>query len=169
VGEQTQQTVSPEVLKALRGIDPTKSFSPELFGELARLVPSVAVEAVALRERKGKVEVFLTRRSANDAAYPNMLHSPGSILRAGETYQDVMKRLVFREFKVSISYFKLVDEIFYGEERGWFNSRIFLVELDGKPAHGQWTSVDELPSDVVDHHLNQVIPLAAKHFRARRL
>ncbi|MFH1207083.1 MAG: hypothetical protein V1668_00555 [Patescibacteria group bacterium] len=161
------QTVSRDVLQVLQSIDPSGPYSPELYGAIARLVPSVAIEAVVLRERDVRIEVFLTRRSPQDAAYPDMLHSPGSILRAGEKPVDVMRRIGEQDFHVPVSDFVYVDEVFCHEKRGWFNSRIYLAKLKDEPVGGEWVSVDALPADVVDHHIQWIIPMAVAYFKTR--
>jgi hypothetical protein len=160
-----QQTVPKEVLQALATINPCQGFSPELYNALARLVPSVAIEAVLLRRHGGEIQVYMTRRSPNDTAYPNQVHSPGSILRAGELYEDVLARLSEREFHAPIIHYDYVGEIFMEEERGWFNNRVLLVQVPRKPIGGEWFSVDALPDDVVDHHVQKVIPMAVAYFK----
>lgn len=159
------QEIPEDALRALEAIDPRKPLSPNLFGAIARIVASIAVETVALRERDGRIEVFMTRRSSDDPAYPNELHSPGSILRSGENFGNVMDRLVVREFHVPIARSSYVDEIFVDEVRGWFNNRIFVVILAGEPDGGGWYPVDQLPDDTVDFHRSTVIPMAVKHSR----
>lgn len=159
------QTVPQDVLRVLQSIDPSGPYSPEFYGAIARLVPSVAIEAVVLRERDGRIEVFLTRRSPQDVAYSGMLHSPGSILRAGEKPVDVMHRIGEQDYHVSVSDFVYVDEDFYQEKRGWFDSRIYLVKLKDEPVGGEWVSVDALPCDVVNHHIQWVIPKAVAYFK----
>jgi hypothetical protein len=79
-----------------------------------------------------------------------------------------MDRLAEREFGTPILCFEQVGEIFMKEQRGPFNNRIYLVWLDGQPAGGQWTSVDALPDDVVDHHVQKVIPMAVAFFKKQR-
>ena len=163
------QEVSEDVLRALESIDPRKPLSPRLYGAIARIVPSIAVETVAVRERRSKIEVFMIRRAPDDLAYPNELHSPGSILRSGEDFRKVMDRLVAREFHVPIVNSSPAGEIFVPEKRGWFNNRIFSVKLDGEPQGGDWYPVDNLPDDTVDFHRTTVIPQAAAHFRRMQI
>lgn len=161
---ENQQVLSDVVLEALASIDPRQPFSSDVYAAIARLVPSIAVEAVALRNNNGDIEVLLTQRAKDDPAYPGQWHCPGSILRSGEEYFDVMERLQTREFGVNIKGWGYVDEIFFQEERGWFNNRIFLVQLNGKPTQGKWFSTKALPVDIVAHHREHVIPKGVEFF-----
>ena len=163
------QVVSPQTLAELRNVNPSETLSSELYGAIARIVPSVAIEAVALRTRNGREEVYLTRRSKDDAAYPNMLHCPGSLLRSGETPHHTMQLLALREFKAPIHSFEYIDEIYFMEERGWFNCRAHRVILGAEPTVGIWYPVDDLPADVVQHHIDDIIPMVVRDFRLRQL
>ncbi len=166
------QTLSPAALAELSSIDPTQPFAPELYNAIARCMLSVAVEAVALRVVGGQTQVFLTRRSPNDAAYPGMLHVPGTVIRAhdvseDETYQNAMRRLEQDEFGVPIDDFEYLGENFKREPRGPFNPRVFLVRVVGDPTSGLWADVNALPADVIAEHAQFVIPLAVQRFKQR--
>lgn len=74
-----------------------------LFEAIMRLSVGVAVEAVLFRKNGDKLEVYLTKRAADDSAYPGQWHCPGSFMRPGESYADVFKRLNERKFKAKIT------------------------------------------------------------------
>lgn len=141
----------------------------ELFNALARLTVGVAVEAVCLRlnPKTKKVEIYLTRRSLNDSAYPGQWHCPGSIMRSGEEIDDIFKRLEKKEFDSG----KLLKRQFVSnfnnlkEDRGHFLSLIYLCRLkQNKKISGKWFPVNQLPQKTVVHHAKIVIPLAVKAF-----
>ncbi|MEK7570165.1 MAG: hypothetical protein AAB515_01850 [Patescibacteria group bacterium] len=174
-----QQVLSQLAMGELAAINSRDGFSPELFGSLARLTPQVAVETVALRQGSNNtIEVYMIQRPDDEPAYPGEKHSPGSILRNSDfenidpcsdgAYRRVIDRLAKREFHVGITNFDLVGEIFFEEERGSFNNRIFLVELDGEPTGGAWYDIDNLPENTIDHHWEHIIPIAVAAYRKRR-
>ena len=116
----------------LRQIDPQKAYGPTLYDSLARLTWSLAFEAVALRRKNDKVEIYLRQRAADDTAYPGEWHAPGSVRRPGESWRKVADRLT-NEFGTSINSFREVGRVDSDEARGSFESAIFLVWLAGHP------------------------------------
>lgn len=153
---------------AVRQLDPGKPMGTELFDALARITVSVAFEAVALRrDSTGNVEVFLVQRREDDTAYPCEWHCPGSVLRSGESEDDVFARLATREFGVPIVQRRFVINFNHNnEQRGHFFSVIYLCEIrGGEDSH--WFSVDNLPAKMVGHHRDYLIPLALAAFKGR--
>lgn len=145
-----------------------KSLGKRLFEAVARLSVSVAFEAVCLRKNKqtSQIEVFMLQRDLRDS-YPGQWHIPGSVFRPGEQPKDVARRLATKEFRTEItSNFKSEGMVFYQEPRGWFLSLVYLVKCKRMPIkHGRWWSVNDLPKNIVPHHLNYVIPVAVKVFK----
>lgn len=160
-----------QVVAFLNKHDPAQKLGKELFEAIARVVVCVAVEAVSLRRhaKTKKIEVFLTFRGPQES-YAGMWHTPGSIFRPGEQAQDVIKRLGKREFKTRVtSDYHCVYDYFFQEERGWWLSRIYLVNLRGRPTvAGRWWPVDKLPKNIVWHHRDIVIPQAVKAFVTKK-
>lgn len=159
------------VVKALETVDPTKPYGTELFNALARLTVSVAMEAVCLRlSPTGEVEVYLVQRSANDTAYPEEWHCPGSAMRPGEEVKGVFTRLVNREFGFSLLSKRFVANVNDPTEaRGHFFSVVYLCTAeDGAGCHakGKWFPVNQLPEKTVRHHRTRIIPAAVGAFVA---
>ena len=74
------------------------------------------------------MEVFLTKRPENDEYYPNMLHSPGTILRASDrpgSYLDAFERVQKNELG---------------------------VDFMSPPKFGRFYDARNLPDDLVPHH-----------------
>ncbi len=149
----------------LEQIPPGEALGTRLFNAIARLTPTIAVEAVALRWRGSRIEVFMTQRSSHEA-YPNQWHAPGSISRNGEEPKHVFARLERREFQVPVASFRQVGDIWHQEERSWMHGLIYLVVLTQEPPVGHWWDVEELPENIVSHHRETVIPKAVKAFRS---
>src|SRR3989338_5641250 len=88
------------IIWLLRWVDPAKPYGAPLFNAFARLTVSVAVEAVCLRKKlgTGEFEVYLTKRSLDETAYPGQWHIPGTVMRPMEDLEDAFARLGAKEF-----------------------------------------------------------------------
>ena len=138
----------------------------DLYTELGYYLTSIGVEAVALRRStRGKLEVYLTQRTI-DEAYPLQWHCPGSVLRRKEYVDNVMERLSTQEFKAPIKSFAYVDEFLHQEQRGWFLTKIYAVSLgDAAGGHDRgWFALDNLPPAMVAHHAEKIIPKAVQYY-----
>ncbi|MDO8559518.1 MAG: hypothetical protein Q7S23_00575 [bacterium] len=165
--------VDPEVVKkavamGLSLIDPTQPFGSTLFNALCQVTVTVAIEAVALRTNPGSggIEVLLTQRPKTEPAYPGEWHCPGSALRPGELIQSVFARLSRAEFFTSIAMWK--DAGVWNnpnEARGHFLHLVYLCLVEGG-SRGQWFPVELLPTPTVDHHGEQIIPMALRVYNA---
>jgi len=164
------EKIRDNVAETLSYIDLTKPYGTKLFDALARVTISVAVEACALRKssKTDEIEVFWRRRSMDDTAYPGEWHFPGSVMRPGETVEDVLRRLEKREFGTSILSFDFVANLNnINEERGHFFTPVYLLELADNAASSDtkgWFSITNLPIPVVGFHLNDLLPLVTKAF-----
>ena len=149
-------------------VDPRQPYGTVLFNAIARVSVTMAVEAVVVQRNSasGRLEVLMTQRGP-DEAYPGQWHAPGSVFRPFEYPDDVFLRLAKREFGAGIRSATFVGCHFYSEWRGWYQSLVYLVELDGESKDGRFFSVDELPSETVIHHRDTVIPMAVRAFEAR--
>lgn len=185
---------TPELLKALGEIDPRQPYGTELFDALARVTVSVAVETVCLRLRKEiangvsfragsghtiatddveytEIEVYLVQRSPDDTAYPGQWHCPGSVMRPGESFEDVLERLEQKEFGAPLLSKRFVANInpsrLKPEERGHFLSIVYLCVFEEKEdLRGKWFSVRALPKETVESHRRKIIPCALGMFTA---
>ena len=161
--------VDPEVVKkavamGLSLIDPAQPYGNTLFNALCRLTITVAIEAVALRKNpdSGAVEVLLTQRPTSEPAYPGEWHCPGSALRPGELIQSVFARLNKAEFFTSIPLWKEAGVWNNpSEARGHFLHVVYLCRVEGG-SRGQWFPIGLLPTPTVDHHVDQIIPMALR-------
>ncbi len=159
------------IARLLLCVDTTRYYQRTFFDRMMRIVPSIAVEAVALRwNAQGEAEIFLTQRAA-DESYAGLWHTPGSLLRNGETSDDVFARLEEREFQVLIASKTFVADVYWAEPRGWIDSRVYVVELAEDPTtlqtskyRGKWFPVDALPEHTIPEHTTRILPVAIEHF-----
>lgn len=133
------------------------------YNALARFTISIAIDAVILRKKEGKVEVLLKQRSLGEV-YPGQWHCPGTVLRTGEEIASAFARLEKKELgallkdePVFVSFLNNLKE-----ERGHFIHLIFLAELD-VCTQGEWFSVDKLPEDTIENH-KAIVRIATKKF-----
>ncbi len=160
--------VKTNAAKALAQIDPKQPLGAELFEAVARVSISLAHELVALRQRGDQTEVLLLQRGPNEV-YPSLWHCPGSVLRPGETENDVFNRLAQGKNGVSVISRDFIGrDNNPGEVRGHFYHLVFLCEVDlSVDFGGRWFSIDNLPETTLEHHREVVIPMAVKAFRER--
>lgn len=169
------------LIDELGKIDPFQPYGTALFDALARLTISVAVEAVCLRlqrylpeissESLSELQVYLVQRAQDDTAYPGEWHCPGSVMRPGEDFEDVLARLEKREFGANVLLHRFVANINPShaepEVRGTFLSVVYLCTLEEKEClRGKWFPVDHLPEKTVKGHRERVIPCALGAFVA---
>lgn len=139
----------------------------KLFEAIAALSVNISFEAVCLRKNQdtGAIEVFMLQRKP-DQTFPGQWHVPGSIFRPGEYPADVAQRLAKLEFKTSLAKnFSYITDYFVPEKRGWFLTKVYLVQLKGTPnTEGHWWPVDHLPKKIVPVHKKKIIPAAVAAF-----
>ena len=166
---------TPELIKLLGQIDPYLPYGLELFNALAPLGVNPAIEAVCIRMHQPQnsrpavipeLDVYLTKRSKNETAYPGQWHVPGSIMRPGETYEVVFDRLSKKEFGGTISSWKFVTIVNNThEERGHFLSLVHLCHLkERKNSKGRWFPVSRIPKNTLLCHRRKIIRAAIGAF-----
>ena len=130
----------------------------------------MAVEAVCVRlnQQTRKIEVYMTQRSLDDTAYPGEWHCPGSIMRPGETINNIFSRLEKKEFNAYLLSKKFVANVNVPDEvRGHFISLVYLCTLEQKEEmKGIWFPTDKLPKQTVECHRRRIIPCALGTFVA---
>ncbi|MEK7665087.1 MAG: NUDIX domain-containing protein [Patescibacteria group bacterium] len=172
---------TPELIDGLKKIDPLQPYGTEFFNALAKLTVSVAVEAVCLRLQRYlpeidattlmEIQVYLVQRSPDDTAYPGEWHCPGSIMRPGESFEDVLRRLSEKEFGANLVSTRFVANInpskLEPEVRGTFLSVVYLCVFEEKEGlRGKWFPVNNLPEKTVKCHRERIIPCALGAFLA---
>jgi hypothetical protein len=146
----------------------TPGFLPKpLFLEVTRLTTTPIVELVPLRDRNGATEVLLTRRDQDDPNWPNMLHTPGTVVLATDDEGDftsALERIISKELGgTQVGEPSYVGSILHRVNRGMEAAQIYLAPVSGEPMVGQFYPVTDLPEDVVDTQL-EFIHSAAQLF-----
>ncbi|MFI5206202.1 MAG: hypothetical protein ACHQVK_04635 [Candidatus Paceibacterales bacterium] len=164
---------SSVLLALLKEIDPTMPYGTDLYNALAKLTPSVGLEAVCIRcsPQTEAIEVYLVQRSLDDTAYPGQWHAPGSVLRSSDPDEEsVFDRLVAKEFGGAQLFSKqFVTRIYHPtSSRGCFMCLVYLCVLEESTRlSGKWFSIDRLPKNTIRVHRHRIIPAALGAFVAQ--
>jgi len=134
----------------------TPGYLPKpLFLQVTRLVVTTTVEVVPFRKGAGgDIEVLLTRRDPDDPYWPNMLHTPGAVVRASDaegTYQDALERVLEGELHGihTIGAPVFVEHLLHRVARGMESAIVHYVEVADNPTEGTFYPVERLPEDLV--------------------
>jgi len=130
----------------------------EIFHEITRLWVTSIVEVVPLRVVNGKVQVLLLQRLEDDPNWPNMKHTPGTVLRATDVTDGIpsainriyTKELGLEEWQEP----QYVQPIFHQVNRGAEMAQVFYIDLTNQEVNGEWYDADTLPTDIVDTQLS---------------
>lgn len=142
-----------------------------IFEQIARLVALPIVEFVPLRKNNDKNEVLLIERPADDALWPGMLHTPGTVIRAtdlhkgGEENWEAFRRILDDELqgtKVGSPHY--VGSIFHQSKRGAEQAQLYWVEVQGEPNVGTFYDVNKLPGSLIESQL-AFIREASRHYK----
>lgn len=142
-----------QTVEVLKKLEPG-FFSYDIFVQLARLVVMPIIEIVPLRMTGlGSVEVLLLSRGSDDPIWPNMVHTPGTVIRATDDEDDMFgafKRILETELggtKISVPYF--VGSIFHHSRRGAEQAQVYWVEVLESPRVGKFYSMSALPDNLI--------------------
>ena len=141
-------------------------FLPEpLFVAIARLVVLTAVEFIPLRKSQdGGVEVLLFKRPDTDPIWPNMLHTPGTMLRStDDSFKDGFDRLFNDELKIPYP----SEPVFVGTDlvhhkRGTIVTLEYIVAIDQKTVGGEFYNVNDLPGSFIPEQIEMIKRAAAR-------
>lgn len=158
--------------------DGLKAFEPgflpyPIFEQIARLVTLPIIEFVPLRHGNSGIEVLLIRRSSDDPIFPNLEHTPGTVIRATDleardhknwpAFQRILEDELLQT-KVGSPHY--VGSMFHSSKRGTEQAQIYWLEILEEPKVGTFYPLDELPANLMDSQL-KFIKLAAENFAKR--
>lgn len=148
--EDIQQTAD-----LLKKFDP--GFLPyPIFEQVARLVALPIIEFIPLRQTKRGVEVLLIARPADDALFPNLLHTPGTVVRATDfgtslAIWPAFHRIIHDELLDSdLGQPQYVGSLLNKSKRGVEQAQIYWVEVLSEPKVGKFYLVDDLPDSLME-------------------
>lgn len=152
------------VLRAFR--DHGDGYLPrELFDAISGISVTATVELVSFVKRPSGLHVALTKREADDPFWPNMWHSPGSVIRPsdGAGFNDTVERIHQKElgnieiidgphpFKTT---HRATEEVVRGPELSqymWMTIKDPEMH-DGHHFEGIIAPVEALPEPLMSHH-----------------
>lgn len=124
-----------------------------IFNEITRIFVSSIVEIVPLKKKNGVTQVLLVRRESDDPFWPNMWHTPGTVLRATDRkgdLNDAFQRILNSELGCTEEITPIfVDIRFSQSTRGSEFSAIYYINMVGKTKNGEWFDASSLPQDLV--------------------
>lgn len=141
-----------------------------LFLQIYRLAPAPTLDAIPLRRNSsGGIEVLLLRRPPDDPIWPNLWHNPGTVLRANDSYESAMDRLLNDELQgARITKDPVfVANLFNQSKRGAEIILIHRIEIEGLAPVGTFWPVDKLPKDIIDSEI-AIINKASQHYRLQK-
>jgi|SRR5579884_4057480 len=142
-----------------------------IFEQIARLVALPIVEFIPLRLSGSKIEVLLIERSHDDPHWPNVLHTPGTVIRSTDLNRDrkrdwpALERIKVDELKGTvIGPPQYIGSMLHESKRGVEQAQLYFVEVIGEPKIGRFYDVDILPAKVMESQV-PFIREAVKHFK----
>lgn len=141
-----------------------------IFTEVLKKAVLTAYEVVPLRRNSsGVTEVLLFERPENDPWWPGQFHSPGVMVIPSDV-EDTSFKTTFDRLKRSelgglefTGHPVFVGNLLLNTERGVENANIHWLEFSGFTGRGIICDVNNLPSDLIEHH-KIIIPTACEHF-----
>ncbi|MBI2039246.1 MAG: hypothetical protein HYT22_03140 [Candidatus Niyogibacteria bacterium] len=128
---------------------------PDMFHWMCRTLVTTAYELFVLDIRR--LEILLIRRPADDPEWPNQLHSPGTVILPGETFETARDRLIAREIRIGLSAPIFVKAHRFPKSNIHPRDEVNLQHVavaHSQPSHGAFYSLDDLPeSEMVSHHV----------------
>ena len=101
-----------------------------------------------------KIEVLLLKREEDDPFWPGELHTPGTVIRPGDTEGAMYKafeRIIHDELRdtaMSAPYF--VGSLLHKSRRGTEQAQIYWVEVEGEANVGEFYPAGNLPTNLVE-------------------
>lgn len=148
-----------QIATLLKGYEP--GFLPyPVFEQIARLVALPIVEFIPFRQQAGQIEVLLIARPEDDALWPGLLHTPGTVVRATDIQSESgqiwtpFKRILHDELldtEVGTPHF--VGSQLHTSKRGVEQAQLYWVEVKSDPLVGKFYPVTLLPSTLIESQI----------------
>lgn len=153
------QSEQKQLVNLLRKLDP--GYYPiEIFWEFCRLNKLTSIEILPFVMRDGKpYKILLTNRGEKDRFWKNMYHYTGCVVRANDTLEDSIKRVLNDE----LSSVKLVSSPKFlfvnfsdNNPRGKSLGLIYYMEVEEYSKVGEFFDIDSLPENIVTEQINVI-------------
>jgi ADP-ribose pyrophosphatase YjhB (NUDIX family) len=169
---QSELRAAAETLRRLpRGFLPNP-----IFLEVTRLVVTPVTEFAPMREKEGKLQVLLTQRPDDDPNWPGKWHVPGTVVRSTDQkghLGDAMDRVLKGELHGAVLPMQgepqLVEVTFDEILRGAEIDHVYYFKTDAKDEElvdGQFFDIDDLPEEMIPHHIPMIAGIVASYKRA---
>ena len=139
-----------------------------IFLEMCRLKASAVIELVPFRRTdENKVEILMLQRPQDDPLWPNLWHNPGTVVRAGDTYESCMERLLRDELGgLLLSRGPIfADTLISASERGTDAMQVYWAELNSSRI-GRFWPLEQLPEDMIQAEIPAIHAAAAQYGRS---
>ncbi len=158
-----------QIAEALKEFEP--GFLPyPIFEQVARIVALPIIEFVPMRKLGNATQVLLIKRPAEDPLFPNMEHTPGTVIRATDLESGVhnnwpaFERILHDELLDTKSGKpQYAGSMFHASKRGAEQAQIYWIEILEEPKVGTFYDLDSLPEGLMESQL-KFIKLAAQSF-----
>ncbi|MDD3647382.1 MAG: hypothetical protein PHS44_02675 [Candidatus Dojkabacteria bacterium] len=126
----------------------------DVFRELCRICVTPVVEVLPVRKKRNRIEVLLTKRSKDDAFWPDMFHMPGVVLLATDkdgSLSDAFER-IFKGELGGTNPKKMptfVGYSFRNEKRGMGLSLLHWSDEEAALNTGAWFDHCHLPENIL--------------------
>jgi hypothetical protein len=141
--------------------DLLKRFEPgflpyPVFEQVARIVALPIVEFIPLRKTDAGIEVLLVARPDDDALWPGLLHTPGTVVRATDFGTDQalwppFYRIIHEELQgTELGTPHYVGSNLNRSKRGVEQSQLYWIEVLSEPTIGTFYPVTDLPDSLMD-------------------
>lgn len=148
-----------------------RGFLPNrIFLEVTRLAVTPVTEFAPIREKDGKLQVLLTQRPHDDPNWPSMWHIPGTVIRSTDQkghLGDAAHRVMNGELHGTVPMLgepQLVQVTFDDILRGAEVDHVYYFKTDACDTdlvEGRFFDVDELPDEIMPHHVPMIADIAA--------
>ena len=143
----------------------------DIFTEVCRLTVTPVLEIVCFRrDDLGKTEVALLKRSTDDPNWPNMYHVPGAVITPTDVdagLEGVVNRMCAEKLSAnSITKPEFVMNDLCKVKRGVELAVVFVIEVEGEIAGGQFHDVNALPDNLIEGH-DTFISQALKQYSSK--
>lgn len=156
-----------QLVELLNKLEP--GFLPyEVFMAIARLVALPIIEIIPLmRGDDGSLNVLLLERHKDKDLWAGMVHTPGTVIRAGDSEETAFERITNDELNgTRVSQPVFVENIIHKSKRGYEVARVFYVEILDEPKIGKLYNVNDLPENIIPEQ-KKFIALAVKKLQEK--
>lgn len=131
---------------------------PEVFEAVARVAVYSAIEFIPLRLKNGNIEVLLLERDNDDIMWPQMLHTPGTVLRPTDvSIENAFDRLFSDELiGLSTKHPEFIGLHMGRNRRGTCLLLEHIVEVTSEPKVGSFYDVNNLPDKFIAEQLDSL-------------